>query len=144
MTAERGMATAVEVALLVPVLLLVCLSVIVAWRVWWVKAQVQSATAAAARAAVRASSLQAGRDVAAGILQGDLAASEVACTNADVLDGSSQFAQLAQSPGESGTVVVQTTCVVSLSTVVIPGFPGSVTLHASATEAIDTYGERQP
>ena len=142
-TNGRG-AAAVEVAILVPVLLLVCIGIVAAWRIWWADAQLQSATAAAARAAAQASTVESGHAAALAILRSDLAASGVVCVNADVLDGSSRFDGLSVSPGDSGTVAVDATCAVALSDLVFPGLPSSMTLRASATEVIDTYGEREP
>ena len=142
MTPERARgAAAVEVAVLVPLVLMLVVGVVTVWRVWWTSAQLTSATAAAAWAGARAATTAQARTIASQVLAGDLAAAGITCQNSPVMKTLTPSFEGALKAGQSGTISITTTCTVPLHQVGLPGLPGSVTVRAAATEAIDTYQE---
>ncbi|MDG4859287.1 hypothetical protein P8605_14155 [Streptomyces sp. T-3] len=100
---------------------------------------VDNAATAAARAASQASdadtALQRGQDAA----HAALVREGRDCTAGDVTIDTSGFAQPI---GEPAAVTVTVTCTVPLSELAVPGLPGSKTLTATATSALDQYADR--
>ena len=137
---DRG-AVAVEVALLTPVIVMLVGLFVFGYRFWATRAGVQSAAAAAARAASLASSPQAGARSARQLALANLDALGVGCRSSSV---DTQTDALSLPAGQPGSVRVSVTCVVSMSDLVLPGAPGSLTVSRSAGEPIDTFRERQP
>ena len=136
---ERG-AAAVELALIFPVLVLLLGVVVGGARVWLARSAVEQLGAGGARAA----SLERtpGEAVAAAkALVGAHAASEgLRCVELGVqVDATG----LAMPVGTRAEVAVRVTCAVGLGDVLVPGWPGSLTVEASATSAVDTYRGRR-
>lgn len=137
---DKG-ATAVEMALLTPVVIMLIGSFSYGYRFWTARAGVQSAAAAAARAASLATSPDAGSAVAQQVALANLDTLGVTCRSHAI---TSDTADLASPAGTSGAVRVTVTCAVSMSDLVLPGTPGALTVTRSAQESVDTFRERRP
>lgn len=125
---DRG-AAGVEAAIAVTSLLLVGLFVIGAIRVVGSGGDVDAAARSAARAAAAEYDLGAASSAAEAVAVQTLAARGVACQGLSVtVDGD-------LSPGS--VVVVEVTCSVSLSDVVLAGLPGSRTVTGRGVEQVD-------
>ena len=135
---ERGSAT-LELAIITPALLLLLGLIVMAGRVDLAAGTVEHAAASAAREATLArdpaSAIAAARSAAAA----DLAAQGVTCTSSSV---DVDVAGFAAALGEAATVTVTVSCTVALSDLAVPGVPGSRTMTASATSALDRYRSR--
>lgn len=135
---ERG-SVAVELAVLVPILLMLVGMFAVGYRVWAVRASALSAAEAGARAASMAPTASAGEAMARSIVAANLAGLGVDCLDQRIgVDASG----LALPAGQEGWVGVSVSCRVSFHDLVLPGSPGSMTVHADARERVDTYRER--
>ena len=131
---ERG-SSILEAALIIPVLLLFVVMVIAASRVVVAHNSVSAAAGAAARAASlergAGAATAAGQNVATSTLAGSY------CT--PVVSVSGDF----DAPvGTSATAKATVSCQVSLSDLLLPGLPGSVTISSSGTSVIDRYRGR--
>ncbi|GAB4054806.1 TadE/TadG family type IV pilus assembly protein [Catellatospora paridis] len=125
-------ATAVELALAVPILLLGLLLMLVSYRAGAVHIDVTSAAGAAARAASAQRTTVAAAAAAEQTARAHLGS---VCDSATVTVDTADFR-----PG--GSVTVSLTCTVSIRTLAAVTLPGSVTSHSSATSPIDTLRSR--
>ncbi len=137
---HRG-AAAVEVTLLVPLLCVLLAGLAGGARIGWARAQVVEAAAAGARAATIGSSASAALHQSTVAVHSDLATAGVRCEGLQVDVDTAAFAN---PPGVAGRVTTKISCLLSLSDVLAPGLPGTVTITSSASEPLDTFRERRP
>lgn len=136
----RG-ASAVETAIVVPVVMLVIFAAIAGSRVGWARAQVADSAAAAARAAsIPATRIEAEQD-AYRVAESDLATVGLVCSSLGVSVDLGLDEVSLTAPRQ---VVTQVTCTVSFSDLVLPGLPGSVTISGEATQVVDRLRTRDP
>lgn len=137
---ERG-AAAVELALIVPVLVLLLGVVVGGARVWLARGSVEQLAAGAARAGSLARSPTEAVSAATSLVDGQLALDGLRCLEFDL---KVEARDLAKPPGTPGRIEVRVTCAVGLTDLIVPGWPGRLTLSAQAWSAVDTYrGRRQ-
>lgn len=135
---DRG-ATAVEAALVIPAVLLLAALAAASWRLWQARGDAQSAAETAARAASTAPGPALAGEIGRRAAVADLAGS--LCRSPSVrIDVSGLSAPV----GWPGVVGARITCTVSMSDLVLPGLPGSMTASAVAEAPIDSHRERQP
>ncbi len=129
---------ALELVILAPVLLGLLGLVIAAGRTTIAQGSVDAAAMDAARQAsislTPAVAQGAGQASARAALQQD----GIDCAPVVVVDTS----QFATPPGEPATVTATVSCTVSLSSLSLPGVPGSARLQASFTSPLDIYRSR--
>jgi Flp pilus assembly protein TadG len=129
---------ALELVILAPVLLGLLGLVIAAGRTTIAQGSVDAAAMDAARQAsislTPAVAQGAGQASARAALQQD----GIDCAPVVVVDTS----QFATPPGEPATVTATVSCTVSLSSLSLPGLPGSARLQASFTSPLDLYRSR--
>lgn len=136
---QRGHAPAVEAAIILPALVLVIGLLIVVARLVVADQAVMAAAGQAARAASIERSVAGARAAASAAVADGLAARNVVCRSQSLaIDASGLQAPL----GTPGSVRVEVTCVVELADVTLPGFPGTRTVTAMGTSAVDTYRQR--
>lgn len=122
----------VELVVLVPVFVLFALVIVGCGRLVQARQQaVEAARAGAEAAAIMSTPSSASWAAAANAVIGPYGSSH-SCTHGSVRTDTSDF-----TPG--GEVSVTVSCVVDLSDVLIPGFPGSVTVTAVQSAPIDPY-----
>lgn len=135
---ERGSVT-LELAILAPALILVLGLLILGGRVEVAASAVEQATAAAARAASLERSVAAAQIAAESAVDRETAARDIRCvTTMVVVDTSGLTAPL----GTSANVTVHASCTVTMADLGIPGLPGSRTISAEATSAVDRFRTR--
>lgn len=136
---ERG-SSAVELALLVPALMVMMGLLIAGGRLWFDRTTVAEAAQTAARSASLARS--AGQARAAGDTAGrqSLATAGLRCVNPAVSVDAAAFSRPVGTPG---TVTSTVTCAVPFGDIGLPGMPGSITIVAHGTSALDTYRGRR-
>jgi len=135
---ERGHA-ATELALIVPVLMLLFGVVVGGARVWLARAGVEQMAAAAARAGSLARSpaeaVAHSRELALAQAAGD----GMRCGEWGIeVDART----LAGPPGTPAQIDVVVSCDVPLADVIVPGWPGAITVTARAVAVVDTYRGR--
>ncbi len=77
---------------------------------------------------------------------GQMAAAQNLSTQGLVCSPSSvsiDLAAFATTAGQPASVTARVSCAVSMSDLVLPGIPGSVTIDESASSALDTYRGRR-
>lgn len=136
---ERGLSAAVETALIVPLLVLLVGLLVGTGRAWHTRGIVAGSAAAAARAASLERSgvsadLVARQTAAAGLR-------DVRCLATDIHIDTSGFATPVGTPA---VVTVTVSCRVGMGDVLVPGWPETIELSASATSSLDRFRERQP
>ncbi|MGC3955232.1 MAG: pilus assembly protein [Propionicimonas sp.] len=138
-TDERG-AAAVELALIVPVLVLLFGIVVGGARVWLARTGVEQLAAGAARAGSLARTPSEAVAAAESLVREQATAEGLRCVElgVDVAAGA-----LASPPGTPARIEVRVTCAVELSDVIVPGWPGRLTVAAQAWSVVDTYRGRQ-
>jgi Flp pilus assembly protein TadG len=126
--------------MVVPVLVLLFGLVVGGARTWLARGAVEQAAAAAARGVS-----QARTPGEAGRIARDLAAAQAAvgglrCERwaVDV-----DAAALTAAPGQPGSVGAAVTCSVPLGDVLVPGWPGTLDVRATATAVVDRYRGRK-
>ena len=135
---ERG-AASVELAILVPALMLLLTLAVAGGRIWFARATVAEAAATAARAASLARDpAAAGRD-GRSAAHASLATAGLRCSDTMVAVTTGGFAVEVGTPAAVSATV---SCRVSLGDLVLPGLPGSLTLHGEQSSALDTYRSR--
>ena len=131
--------TAVEFAMLVPVLVLLFGLVVGGARTWMARGAVEQAAAAAARGVSQArtpgQAERAARDLAAA--QAAIGGLRCERWTVDV-----DARALTLPPGQAATAGATVTCAVPLGDVLVPGWPGSVDVRATATAVVDRYRGR--
>ncbi|MCW2803247.1 MAG: hypothetical protein QOF52_1370 [Propionibacteriaceae bacterium] len=135
---ERGSAS-VELAVLLPGLIILLGLMIVGGRLWLARATVAEAAYSAARAGslARTASGAAVDGPAAG--QQSLATDGLRCAQSAISVSTEAFAVPV---GQPATVMSKVRCVVVFSDVLLPGMPGSLTIEATGSSALDTYRSR--
>ena len=135
---ERGSVT-LELAILAPALILVLGLLVLGGRVEVDASAVEQATAAAARAASLERSVAAAQIAAESAVDRETAARDIRCATTMVeVDASGLTAPL----GTSANVTVRASCTVTMADLAVPGLPGSRTITAEATSAVDRYRTR--
>ncbi|MFI1584764.1 TadE/TadG family type IV pilus assembly protein [Embleya sp. NPDC020630] len=129
--ADAG-SVAAELAVLLPLLVLVLLLVVAAGRLAGNRIEIKDAAHQAARAASLARDPVSARARAESTARSALDSSGLSCRNVGVSVDVSAFA-----PGGVARVTVR--CTVDLADVTATGMPGSRTLAATATSAVDTH-----
>jgi Flp pilus assembly protein TadG len=129
---------ALELVILAPVILFVLGLVIAAGRT----SVAQGSVAAAARDAARQASISltpaAAKSAALASARAALSQDGLNCAPVVTVDVTGFGVPV----GEPATVQASVTCHVSLSSLLVPGLPGSRTLHATFTSPLDPYRER--
>ena len=122
----------VELVVLAPVILVFALATLAFGRFTQARQQVVEAAQAGAQAAAVGSNADSAQQDALAAASTGILASAHTCENPQVNVNVSHFV-----PG--GYVVVQVTCHVQLSDLLVPGLPGSTTVQASSTAPLDPY-----
>lgn len=133
--AERGLATSVEVVLLVPILVLVVLVMVAGFRLHQNQSQVQSLAQSAARAAVREPSAERARTVVARMLD----RAELHCAG---LTWTLDLHGFEAPAGVPAQVQIDLVCRVDLADLGLAPMPSSVVQHATGAAPLDSYRER--
>jgi len=133
---ERG-SISVEVAVIAPAFVFLMLLVVYAGKVSEADGSVERAAAEGARAASLRQNPAAAIDDARAVVEANLAAAGVPCSQLDTSVDTSTF-----EPG--GTVTVTVRCDASMADVTLLGVPGTRSFTASSTEVIDTYRSDGP
>ena len=128
-----------ELAVLAPALLL-----LLSFAVWAGRTQIaDNAVAEAARAAAREASLAVDAETAVVLAtaqaEATLARQGLRCQGVGVTVDTAGFTVPL---GDSGDVTVSVTCTVTMTDLLAPGLPGSVTVDASFSSPVDAYRER--
>jgi Flp pilus assembly protein TadG len=129
---------ALELVILAPILLGLLGLVIAAGRTTIAQGSVDAAARDAARQAsisLTAAGAQAAGQASA---QAALHRDGLSCAPVVVID----TGQFATPPGQPATVTATVSCTVSLSSLALPGLPGSAQLQASFTSPLDIYRSR--
>ena len=128
-----------ELALLAPVLFMVLALVIAAGRIYLSGSTVDNAARDAARAASLQSSAPAAQATAEQVADSTLAAEGIHCTSTNVTVPTAGF----NAPlGQPASVTVTVQCQVDLSSIGLPGMPGSKLLTGTFTSSLDPYRVR--
>lgn len=132
---ERG-STAVELALLTPVLLAVLGLMVAGGRLVTTHAEVDQAAAHGARAATLARSPTTAQTAGTRAAHQELAQQGLHCQRAEIRVDTTHFAAPL---GQAGQVRVTTACTVPLADLTVPGLPGSVRLPATFSSPTDPF-----
>ena len=133
---ERG-SISVEVAVIAPAFVFLLLLVVYAGKVSEADGNVERAAAEGARAASLRQNPAAAIDDARAVVEANLAAAGVPCSQLDTSVDTSMF-----EPG--GTVTITVRCDASMADVTLLGVPGTRSFTATSTEVIDTYRSDGP
>lgn len=133
---ERG-SISVEVAVIAPAFVFLMLLVVYAGKVSEADGNVERAAAEGARAASLRQNPAAASDDARAVVEANLAAAGVPCSQLDTSVDTSMF-----EPG--GTVTITVRCDASMADVTLLGVPGTRSFTATSTEVIDTYRSDGP
>ena len=133
---ERG-SISVEVAVIAPAFVFLMLLVVYAGKVSEADGNVERAAAEGARAASLRQNPAAAIDDARAVVEANLAAAGVPCSQLDTSVDTSVF-----EPG--GTVTITVRCDASMADVTLLGVPGTRSFTATSTEVIDTYRSDGP
>lgn len=131
--------TSLEFVVLAPVLLALLGLLVLVGRVVVAGNSVEQAADEAARSASIARTAAAARRSAEDGARRVLARQDLRCRQLTVVVDTSGFAVPAGLPAQVQTTV---TCLVELSDLALPGFPGTRVVTASAVSVLDTYRER--
>jgi Flp pilus assembly protein TadG len=137
---DRGSAT-LEAAIIVPGLLILIGLVIAGGRIAVAGQAVEEAARDAARQASIARSATNAHTSAVAAAGATLDRQGLQCARLDVAIDTSGFRVPA---GQPAAVSATVTCVVRLSDVAVPGMPGSRSMNAVFTSALDQFRERSP
>ncbi|MGZ4602415.1 MAG: TadE/TadG family type IV pilus assembly protein [Kineosporiaceae bacterium] len=137
--AEGTGAASLEVVILTPALVALLGLIVLAGRLALAGNSVEQAAEEAARSAsISRTASGAHRDAENGAVRA-LAQQDLRCAEVDVVVDTSGFAVPV---GRPAAVRASVTCVVRLSDLGLPGFPGSRTVTATAASPLDRYRER--
>lgn len=128
---DRGSLT-VELVVLTPVVVMFALAMLAFGRFTQGRQQVVEAAQAGAQAAAVGSDATDAQQAAQTAAWTGVLARDRSCVNPQISTDLAHFA-----PG--GYVVVEVTCHVDLSDLLVPGLPGSTTVQASSTAPLDPY-----
>ncbi|HEY8722154.1 TadE/TadG family type IV pilus assembly protein [Pengzhenrongella sp.] len=132
---ERGSAT-IEIVILTPAVLLLLGLIIFAGRLQIAAGAVEYAAASAAREASLARTPDGARTAATAAGTDSLRNQDLRCVTRSVVLDVSGFARPVGQPAQ---VTATVTCTVAFDDLAIPGLPGSKTLTAQASSALDRY-----
>lgn len=136
---QRG-AASVELALLVPALMIMLGLLFAGGRLWFARATVTEAAHSSARAASLARSAgEAGFEGRSAVRQ-SLSTAGMHCSNT-LID--LNLAAFDLPVGTPATISATVTCNVPFTDILLPGMPGSITLHGTGSSALDTYRSRR-
>lgn len=138
---DRGLAAAVEMALLVTLLVVVAGVIVGAGRAWYARSVVSDTAAAAARSASLERSGTNAAAVARTIAASGLQSAGVTCGATNIAVDTSGFSRPVGTPA---TVTVTITCDVAMGDILVPGWPGHISITHTATSTLDRFRERQP
>lgn len=136
---ERGSA-AVELTLAVPALMIILALMVAGGRLWFARASVAESAYSAARAGSLA------RTATAADADGKRAARRSLDTAGLRCDGQSttlDVAGFAVPVGTPATIRATVSCAVPFGDLLLPGMPGSITVRATGSSALDTYRGRE-
>jgi len=131
----RGSAT-LEVVILTPAVLVLLALIVIAGRIQLAAGALEHAAASAAREASLARTPDAARAAATAVAHDALRGQDLRCTTQWVAVDVSGFARPV---GAAAQVTATVTCEVAFGDLAIPGLPGTKTLTAQATSALDRY-----
>ena len=137
---ERGSAT-VEAAVGVPAFALFVALIIMGGRTATAHQALESAASDAARSASLERSAPAAAEAARQAARTSLDNQDLSCSNVTVTVDNQAFTRAV---GRDGAVDVTVSCRLDLSSLGIPGVPGSRLLRASMSSPLDTWRERTP
>ena len=133
---ERG-SISVEIAVIAPAFVFLMLLVVYAGKVSEADGNVERAAAEGARAASLRQNPAAAIDDARAVVEANLAAAGVPCSQLDTSVDTSGFEP-------AGTVTITVRCDASMADVTLLGVPGTRSFTATSTEVIDTYRSDGP
>ncbi len=136
--ADAGSVT-LELSILAPAVLVLLALVVVAGRLSIAHQEVDHAAQTAARAATLARDQAAATSTATSAARRELDTGDLHCATVRVTVDTSGFAVPV---GRPASVTATVTCTVSLSSLAVPGMPGSRQVTATATSPLDTYRGR--
>ena len=123
-----------------PALILLVGLVVGGARVWLARASVDQMAAAAARGASLARGPAEAREDGRRLAAAQAVTDGLRCGSLAVqVDAQG----LAAPPGETARVHTQVRCAIGLSDLLVPGWPGAITVSAEASSVIDRYRGRQ-
>lgn len=135
---QRGSA-AIEFTIIFPVLILLFSVTVGGARAWFARAGTEQIAGAAARAASQARTAGGAETSARDLAAAQAAVGGLRCRPLVV---TVDAAALSADAGQAGAVTATVTCDVPLEDVLVPGWPGSVSIHASASAVVDRYQRR--
>ena len=135
---DEGSAT-LELAILTPALFALLALVVVAGRIEVAGGAVEQASAAAARDASLARTPAAARQAALAAATSSLAGQDLHCAAVTVVVDTGGFAAPV---GTTAEVSARVSCTISMADLAIPGTPGTRTLTAETSSALDRYRSR--
>lgn len=136
---DRG-SISVELVILLPVLLVILGVIMAGGRIWQTRSGLSATAASAARLASQQKNPSLAVSAADDLVRGDLATLAIPCTNLRIV---TEASGLAKPAGTAGSVRVDLSCAVPLADLLVPGLPGSITVHGAANHAVDTFREKQ-
>lgn len=136
---ERG-SLSLEFVLLVPALVLLFGVMVGGARTWIARSGVEQVAAAAARGASLERTPGDAEASARHLAAAQVAVGGMRCARFSVVVEARALDLPAGTPGEVSATVV---CAVPLADVLVPGWPGSVEVRATATAVADSYRERK-
>lgn len=129
--------TAVELAIVTPVVIVLLLGVVALGRVTQGRQLVDQAAAAGARAAAVVGSPSQAGTTSREAVASTLSQAGLSCDQSDVDVDTSQFRA-------GGSVSVTVRCTVNMSALTLSGVPGAMTLTATSRSPLETYRELSP
>lgn len=135
--ASRGVSTAAEAALLIPMIVVLIMVMQAGYRLWQARTDLDQLAGAAARAAALSRSASEAREQVERIL----ADNPTTCRG---LVWDSDLFAFALPVGEPGSVRITLRCSVPLQDLGLPGMPGNTEISARASAPLNTYRERRP
>jgi Flp pilus assembly protein TadG len=135
---QRGSA-AVELTLAVPALMIILALLVAGGRLWFARTSVSDAAYSAARSGSLARTAGDAQSDAQAAADRSLATAGLRCASSSVNVDTGGFGVPVGTPATVGTTV---TCVVPFADLTLPGMPGSITLRADGSSALDTYRGR--
>ncbi len=135
---QRG-SLSVEMVILVPVFVIMLGLMVAGGRLWVARTTVAEAAYSGARAASLArTATQGGADGREAVID-QLDTKGLDCLGRSIDIDTGAFAEPV---GQPATISAEVDCRIGFSDVLLPGMPGSITVHGKAQSALDTYRER--
>lgn len=137
---ERGMSTTVEFTVLLTVFLMLITLMVGAVRIWQARSGLDAMAESAARQASLARSPAAAMADATALVRADAQVSGFTCHNGIEIDVDTTG--FTTPVGTAAEVTITLRCTVVLSDLVVPIFPGSLTLESRASSTLDRHRGR--